>query len=323
MRTFLTVILVALAGCGAPPDRSVLARGTVEVPEIDLSPMVGARVVAILVEEGARVAPGDTIAILTQSELPGTIAAQAARVQAARAQVADLEAGARPQEIRQAEAAVAAAETEAGRTATEAARIKSLGAGGAVSRQDVDNAEAAASVAAERLASAREALALLEAGARKDRIEAARAELATAEASLRATRSREGDLVLLSPVAGRVLYRTAEPGEVIGPGVPVATIGELARAYVRGYVRAAVLSSLSVGDQVEVAADGIEGAPAKGRISALSPEAEFTPRVALTQEERADLMFAIRVEIESPAPGLHPGMWVVIRRSVQRASAPQ
>ncbi|MEZ4587941.1 MAG: HlyD family efflux transporter periplasmic adaptor subunit [Gemmatimonadales bacterium] len=192
-----------------------------------------------------------------------------------------------------------------------------------MSRQAVDDAEAAATIAAERLQSAKENLALLEAGSRADRIRAARADLATAEASLRMTEARVGDLVLVSPVAGRVLYRLAEPGEVVGPNVPVVTVGELGRSYVRAYVRASALASLSVGDPVVVAADGIEGTRAPGRIAAVSPEAEFTPRVALTQEERADLMFAIKVDLDGGRQGLYPGMWAVIRReSASTGEAP-
>ncbi|MGE0552463.1 MAG: HlyD family secretion protein [Gemmatimonadales bacterium] len=306
--------LLALGACRSSMDDGVLARGTIEVPEVDLAPMVGARVVTIRVDEGDTVAPGDTVAILTQTELPAAIAAQEARVRAARAQLADLQAGARPQEIRQAETAVTAAEAEANRTARDAERVRALGTGGAVSRQAVDDAEAAATIAAERLQSAKESLALLEAGSRADRIGAARADLATAEASLRMTEARVGDLVLVSPVAGRVLYRLAEPGEVVGPNVPVVTVAELGRSYVRAYVRASALATLSVGDAVVVAADGIEGTRAPGRIAAVSPEAEFTPRVALTQEERADLMFAIKVELGGGRQGLYPGMWAVIRR---------
>ncbi|MEZ4587940.1 MAG: biotin/lipoyl-binding protein [Gemmatimonadales bacterium] len=62
--------LLALGACRNGTDDGVLARGTIEVPEVDLAPMVGARVVTIRVDEGDTVAPGDTVAILTQTELP-------------------------------------------------------------------------------------------------------------------------------------------------------------------------------------------------------------------------------------------------------------
>jgi HlyD family secretion protein len=91
------------------------------------------------------------------------------------------------------------------------------------------------------------------------------------------------------------------------------SLGETGRPYVRVYLRAADLVSLAIGDTVEVRVDGVDVAPAKGRIAAINPRAEFTPRVALTEEERADLMFAVKVELAGDARGMHPGLWATVR----------
>jgi HlyD family secretion protein len=309
---------VALAGlvlisCRAADDGDLIARGTVEVPEIDLAPLVAARVVAIRVEEGATVAAGDTVATLTQSDLAAALAAQESRVRTAEAVVRDLEAGARPEELRRAEAELQMAAAESDRTAAELTRIRALAQGGAVSQQALDNAETAARMAVERRRAAHEALALLRAGTREDRVLAARADLAAARAGLRMVEARETELVLTAPVAGRVLRRLAEPGEALGPNVPVLTIGELGRAYVRVYVRAGDLARLAIGDRAVVEAAGTDGARAEGRIAAINPQAEFTPRVALTESERADLMFGVKVELVGNSPRVHPGTWVTVR----------
>ena len=91
-----------IAGCSGTPSDQQDARGTVEVPEIDLGAMTSARVLSVRVEEGATVHAGDTVAILTQVDLSATMAAGRARVATAEAYLRDLEAGARPEEIKRA-----------------------------------------------------------------------------------------------------------------------------------------------------------------------------------------------------------------------------
>jgi HlyD family secretion protein len=285
----------------------------VELPEIDLSAPVAARVVAILADEGSVVAAGDTVAILSQAELPASLEAQRARVENAQARVRDLEAGARPSELQRAEAEVAAAKAEAERTAKDAERIRNLAAQDVVSRQQLDQSLTAARVAAERQRAAEEALELLRAGTRPEQIRAARADLANARAALSMTEARAGDLVLVAPRPGRILSRQAEPGEFLGAGIPAVTLGETGRPYVRVYVPAARLSEIRVGDTATVRVDGPKAGSAstgRARVVAISPKAEFTPRVALTEQERADLMFGVKLDLLPPFENLHPGLWV-------------
>lgn len=319
MRHRYLLVTIALAGCSwnkaSPP-----ARGTVEVPEIDVAATVAARVVAVRVEEGQDVAPGDTIALLTQADLAGTIEAQRARVTEAAANLRDLEAGARPQETERARAEVAAATAEAERTAVDRDRFRSLYRKEVISKQQLDNAETAARVAAERKRSAEEALGLLEAGSRKDRIAAARAEVATARAALGSWEARAADLVLLAPVAGRILTRQAEPGEFLAPGIPVVTLGEISRPFVRVYLAASRVATLAIGDQASVTVDGTTTPAGRAKIVAINTKAEFTPRVALTERERADLMFGIKLDLLPPFDHVHPGLWVSVRFDSTRAA---
>jgi HlyD family secretion protein len=283
------------------------ARGTVEVHEMDLSAPSAARVVRLTVDEGDRVAAGDTIAVLTQADLGATLEAQRARLGTAQANLRDLEAGARTEEIRQAEAELAGATAEAERTTKDLERMQALAAENAIARQQLDNAQAAARVAAERKRAAEEALGLVRAGARPERIAGARSEVASARAALEQVEARAGDLVLTAPVAGIILSRHAEPGEMLGPNLPVVTLGETGRPYVRVYLPQRVIRTLQTGDPVTIV-NGTE--TMAGRVTAINPRAEFTPRVALTEEEREDLMFGVRVEPEQP---IFPGLWVVVR----------
>ncbi len=306
------VVALCIVGCGTADDGALVARGSVELPEIDLSVPIAARVVAIRVEEGAVVAAGDTIALLSQADLPSSLVAQRARVGMAGANLKDLEAGARPEELKRAEAELAAAGAEAERTATDLERFKSLYATEVIARQQLDNAETATKVAAERRRVAAEALAVLRAGTRRDRVAMARSELAGAQAALAMIEARATDLVIIAPVAGRILTRQAEPGEFLAPGVPAVTLGDTARSYVRVYVPARRIAELAVGDTASVVVDGTGQSVGGARIVAINTKAEFTPRVALTEQERADLMFGVKLDLLGGGVAAHPGLWVSV-----------
>lgn len=301
-----------LLGCRSEPG-AIEAHGSLEVPEIDLAPPAAARVLAFRVDEGDSVLAGDTLVWLTQTDLPATLSAQRARLAEARARLRELEAGARPEELGRAEAELRAAEAEVERTSGELARARSLFARQVVSRQQLDQAEAAARVAAGRRDAAAEALRLLQAGSRVERIAAARAEVASAQAALAAVQARASDLVLVAPVTGVVLARHAEPGELLGAGVPAVTLGDLGRPFVKVYLPERVLGRVRVGQPARITLPGAAGRTWQGRVEAVNPRAEFTPRVALTEEERADLLFGVKVAVVRDTTPLTPGLWVRVR----------
>jgi HlyD family secretion protein len=121
------------------------------------------------------------------------------------------------------------------------------------------------------------------------------------------------DLVLVAPIAGVVMGRHAEPGEVLAPGTPVVTLGEIARPYVTVYLPEGALARVRVGAAAVGRLDGLPGRAFPGRVTAVSSAAEFTPRVALTEEERADLLFGVRVDFDDRSETLKPGLPVQVR----------
>lgn len=304
------LLLLVVGGCDRRSGDPYEARGTVELPEADIGAMTTARVLAVRVEEGAAVRAGDTLALLTQSDLSASLAAQAAKVATAAANLRDLSAGARPEEIRGAEAELAAATAELTRAVLELGRIREMASRDVVSQQDLDNAVSAERVARSRSLAAEEAVRLLRAGSRPERIAGASAELASARAALAQIEARAADLVLLAPVAGIVLSRNAEPGEALAANVPVVTIGETARPYVRVFVPQSLAATLSVGRPATIVTG--DGRSIEGRVVAINPKAEFTPRVALTEQERADLMFGVKVEFLRPGEAPGAGLWVSV-----------
>lgn len=307
----LALVLLLVAGCQSGSPDPFEARGTVEVPEVDLAALTAARVVAVRVDEGAAVRAGDTVALLTQADLDATIAVQRARIASAMANLRDLEAGSRPEEIGRAEAELSTARAESERTAKDLDRIRDLVSRDVASREALDHAVSAERMGRGRMQAAEEALRLLRAGSRRERVVGARSEVMSARAALAQVEARAADLVLTAPVGGIVLSRNAEPGEVLAAGIPVVTIGEMARPFVRVYLPQWVVSRLRVGEPATVVTG--EGRSLSGRIAAINPKAEFTPRVALTEQERADLMFGVKVEFTDPREAPFPGLWVMVR----------
>lgn len=309
------LIMAALAclACRGKSDGVVEGTGTLEVVEVDVSALTPARVLRVWREEGDIVRTGDTLVSLTQSTVQGEIDARRARVASAEAQLRDLLAGARPAEIARAESDLRAAESEASLTQQDLERVTALVQSGSVSAQQMDAARNAAALAAARRDAVRDALRLVSEGARPDRIAAARAEVETARAALSSAVQTASDLVLLAPIPGIVLLRNTEPGEVLGAGIPAMTIGELAKPYVRIYVNQQALPGVKLGARAEGVLDGLPERRFVGEVVAINSKAEFTPRVALTDEERADLVFGVKVAFHDSTGALKPGLPITVR----------
>jgi HlyD family secretion protein len=301
-------LLLCLAAACRQPDDAVRGTGTIEVREVDVSPLVAARVVRVLVDDGESVRTGDTLATLVQSTTRADIAQAEARVGAAQASLREAVAGARPREIERAGADLRVAEAEAARATRDLERLRPLADSGTVSRQTFDAARAEAEAAVGRRDAAREGLELLREGTRRERVQAARAEVASAQAGLSASRAVAGDLVLTAPVDGIVISRNAEPGEMLGAGQSVLTIGETAAPFIRVYVPTRQLPAVRQGQRAVARLDGYPDRPITGQVVAISPEAEFTPRIALTENERADLVFGVKVALTDTTGLLRPGL---------------
>jgi HlyD family secretion protein len=311
-RLLLSALLLT-AACRQSAELSY--PGTVELDESDAAPLIAGRVVEVRVTEGDSVRVGDTLALLTQSSLPATVAERRARLAAARARLADLQRGSRAPELQRAQADLEAAEADVERTARDLTRIQPLARDGVVPAQELDRAQAAATMAARRRDAAKAVLALAQEGTRRDQVQGAQAEVQSAEAMLRGASADLDELAVLAAVDGVVLARHADPGEVVAAGTPLVTVGEVARRWVRVYLPADLLIRLPDGAPAIVRVAGVADTTnqAHGHLGAVRPKAEFTPRAALTEEEKADLLFATRIELTNPPATLRPGLPVSVR----------
>lgn len=320
----------SLNACGDEDTTGFTAQGTVEVRQVDVAPLSTGRVVRVLVDEGDVVRVGDTIVILTAPTLDADLDAARARLAGSTAALRDLEAGARTQEVALARAELAAVRADAARLLKDRDRLRVLLDAGAIAPRDFDAADAAATVAAARVRSAEESLALLEAGPRAGRVAAARAEVAGAGAALAGREAASAEFVVVAPVAGVVLSRVADPGDLLSAGMPAVVLGMMNEPWVRVYVPARVLPSIAVGAGAEIYPPGAGGAVEEGtgpeagtgRVVAINPQAEYVTRTALTEEERADLLFGVKVAISDPTGRFKPGLPVTVRLTLQASATP-
>jgi HlyD family secretion protein len=313
---------IALLACSKPPD-VLSAVGTIEMTATDIAALVPARVVRVLREEGDSVRRGDTLVTLSQATLGADLEPRRARLAAAEADLRDLEAGARPAELQRAEADARSADAEAQRSQHDADRLATLAAAGHVSQAQLEAAQTLAKVNGNRRSSAQESLQLLREGARPERLRSARAAVANARAQLAMAEATAADLVLTSPADGIVLGRYAEPGEVLPASIPALSLGEPARLWVRVYVAAPELARLRVGQDATVLIPGADGRRVTGRITAIATRAEFTPRVALTENERADLLFGVKIAIAEPSGIIKPGVPVTVTFAAATPESPR
>ncbi len=315
-RLMVLVAVVVLGGSGlfyarwqpADPTDRLLVSGNIEITEAQASFKAAGRIDARVVSEGDVVSAGQIIARLDRVEFAQQVALQQAEVQAAAADLAELEAGSRPEEIAQAEAAVARAHAEEERWRTEEMRQAQLYAQDIVSAREREAARASLDVARAHLRDAEERLTLARKGPRAERIAQARARLDRAKQARGLSQTRLDDALLVAPISGIVLSEHAEPGEYVSPGTPVVTIGVLADVWLRAYIDETDLGRVKVGQRARLTTDTYPGRAYEGVVSFLASEAEFTPKNVQTEKERVKLVYRIKIDVPNPSFELKPGM---------------
>jgi HlyD family secretion protein len=299
------------AGFFAGGDDAPRLYGNVEIREVELGFRVGGRLEAVLVDEGDRVSPGQELARLDPQPLQDRLAGATAQVAAASALVRRDVAGNRPQEIREAEASLADAEAQLAEARRTHDRRRALNERGFISKADLQASESALKGAAARAEAARAALSVKREGVRVEDRSATRAEADRVAAERRALASDLNDTVLRAPSAGQVLTRVREAGAIVQPGEIVYTLALTQPVRVRAYVTEPDLPKVKPGMKVTVHADGTRKTwPAT--IGYIAPVAEFTPRTVQTEDQRADLVYRMRLTVSDPKGELRQGQPVTV-----------
>ncbi len=306
-----SVILVstlALTACSNDDhDGRIHASGHVEATEVHLAAKVGGRLLEAPLEEGDPVRAGDLVARLETVDAEHRLAQARAQADAADAQLRLLLAGTRAEDLRRAEDQLAQAQAELDAANRDLARLQGLADRGTATEKARDDAETRQEVAERAVAAARSQLDKLISGPRSQEIEAARAQRSAAEAQVAAIQQQISDATVLAPRDGVVTERVAEPGEVLAPGAPIAVMVDLARPWLDVWVGEPSLATIRIGDTVEVRVDGHDTA-LEGTVAFISDVAEFTPKNVQTPEERAKLVFRVKIALDNSDGLFKPGM---------------
>ncbi len=312
MRSKITaLVLAALAGlaCSSKAAKDVIsASGTIEAIEVNVASKVSGQILMLAVEEGARVKPGDVLATVDHATADIQLRQAEAGVDLAQAQLVLLRNGARKEDIQQAEAVLKQAEAGLLVASDDARRMRELVRTGSVTTKQRDDAEARLTVAEAQRSAAAEALSKVRRLARPEEIQAAEARLAQARAAADLLTKTISDCTITAPAGGIVTHKAVEAGELVTPGATVVTLTELDSVYVMIYVTETEMGRVRLGDAVEVRIDAFRDRAFAGKITYISPEAEFTPKNVQTKEDRVKLVFGVKVEIENKDGLLKPGL---------------
>ena len=148
----------------------------------------------------------------------------------------------------------------------------------------------------------------LQAGATEEELAVAAAQVQQAQSQLDSALVLLEKLTLDAPAGGWVLQTIGHVGELAVPGAPLVTLADLDEVMLTVYVPENRLGQVQVGQRVEVRVDSFPGRVFVGRVATIASEAEFTPRNVQTQEERVNMVFAVKVVIPNPDHALKPGM---------------
>lgn len=309
LSTFLvTVFYLASNNQGEEDRRVLIINGVMEATEVDLAFKIAGRIIQLPVGEGQSVSKGALIARLEVNDIMAQIEAAKAGVELAKAQLELVEAGYRPQELKQALTRINEAEIALGLAEREYERARRLRKAGSISERALDAKRTEYLMAKERLQRAREYYDLIKSGAREEEIEAARARVEAAKKQLEVLKVKLSYSKLMSPIDGIVLSKNAEIGEMVLPGSPVVTIGNIRKMWMKGYINEIYLGRVKLGQKAEIRSDSFPAKRYPGRVMYISSKAEFTPKNVQTREQRVKLVYMIKISVDNPSGELKIGM---------------
>lgn len=274
------ILSVTVTSC-KDTDGANDASGTFEATEVTVSSEASGRIVSLDVQEGGILSAGQTCGMVDTVMLYLQKRQLEAGVEAAMSRYRDMKT----------QTAYIREEIEVNRR--EADRVRNLIAADAANTKQLDDINSSIRLLETRLA-ATEADIIQNNAAAEAEAASYRAQIDQIEESLRRCR-------IVSPVDGTVLVKYAEAGELASAGKPLFKVADLHRMNLRAYITASQLTSVRIGQKVKVYADsGDKGVREyEGTVSWISDQSEFTPKTIQTRDERANLVYAIKVSFEN------------------------
>jgi HlyD family secretion protein len=264
--------------------------GRLEAVEVDIATKIAGRLSELGPHEGDMVEAGAVVARLDADDLRAQLRAAEAQVAQARKAVEESQAGVRK------------SRTDVSLASKTLKRSESLVEKGFISRSKLDTDQTGMEGAMAGMDQA------------QSRVSEAEAALAAAVAKVESLLANLNDTALKSPISGRVLYRLAEPGEVLAAGGKALTLLDLSDMYITIYLPTDKAGQVALNSEARIVLDALPGQPIPALVSFVAPKAQFTPREVETRTEREKLMFRIKVK---PDPA-----WLAAHRDLAKGGLP-
>lgn len=296
VKTYLIVLVLILIVGGAGwfiwriysppplPEGILEGHGRIEGTEIAVSSKVSGQIASMTVSEGNRLEKGTPIAIISAEEAQARLAQADARIKAIE------------EVMKQLSTRVVTDEHHAAKARVDYKRNQTLFKQGVIAAQQMDQSENVLQAAEGEMRGAQELLA------------AARAELLAAHATRDEVQVSLSDTRIVAPVAGTVVTKAMEAGELALPGKVLVVLVDLTRPYLRVYLPEKEVGKVKLGDPARVYVDSFPEQPFEAVVTDVAQKAEFTPKDVHMPDERVTLVYGVKLEIKNPQGNLKPGM---------------
>ncbi|MEW6377776.1 MAG: efflux RND transporter periplasmic adaptor subunit [Thermodesulfobacteriota bacterium] len=269
--------------------------------QVDLFPKVSGYLERIHVHLGDSVRQGQLIAQIDRTEFLQKMREAEAKVAQAKAIFSEVEAGSRPEELRQAEEAVRQAQSRFDHAKLHRERIEALFKRQVISKKEADIAEMEYTVAEAQLASNQQHLKLLREGARQEVREASKAKLKEMEAILEQERIRLQNTLIIAPFQGDIIRKYVDAGALVSPSTPLVTLVHTETLKVVANVLEKDISLLKIGMRSKIRTEAYPGKVFEGKVTRINTALELATRTLHAE-----------VYIPNSERLLKPGMFAII-----------
>jgi len=307
--TTLFIFLLLLAGCGNTDNNTFIeGTGTIESTNVIVSSRNAGEINSILFAEGEHVNVGDTILIIDYEVLEYQLEQALAGEQIAQAQLDLMLKGARSEDINQAEEMMNQSEINFNTAKNDFERYKQLWESKSISKKQFEDMTARYDVTLAQYNSAKENYQKVKKFFRPEEIEQAKGNVKKAKASVDLLKKNIRDSYVTSPLTGFIVKKFIEVGETVTPMSSLFKVSNLSTVELVIYVSEVELGKIKLGQKAKVTIDTYPDRKYEGKVTYISPEAEFTPKNVQTKDERTKLVFAVKIEVVNKDFDLKSGM---------------
>ncbi len=282
MKKLITMASAALllTACGNS-EKEYDATGTFEATETTVSAEQNGTLLTFTINEGDEIEAGSEVGLIDTTQTWLKLQQARATQEVYQSQKPDME------------KQTSATRQQLAKAQAEQQRYKELVADGAAPSKMLDDATNQVQVLQRQLAAQLSSL--------STNTNALSKQMAATEVQIDQLRDQLRKCHIMAPLKGTVLEKYAERGEFVAVGKPLFKMADMEQVYIRAYVTSAQLQSIRTGQQVKVFADYGDGKKQEydGTVSWISSRSEFTPKTILTDDERADLVYAVKVRVKN------------------------